>query len=65
MSARTLRNGVGELQADVAGARLFGEFGRREAAAEPLVLVDDQGDRDAGGARLAGQGDGALEFGWT
>src|SRR5690349_11954393 len=40
MSARTPRNGVEELQADVAGAQSFGEFGRREAAAEPLPRIE-------------------------
>jgi len=52
-----------ELQADVAGAQLFRELGQGQAAAEPLVLVNDQGDRDAGGAHLPCQGDGPLEFG--
>ncbi|WP_188190346.1 DNA-binding domain-containing protein [Nonomuraea sp. SYSU D8015] len=33
------------------------------AAAEPLVLVHHEGDRDARRAELAGQGDGLVEFG--
>jgi hypothetical protein len=44
-------------------AQLFGEFGEGEAAAEPLVLVDDEGDRDAGSSHLAREGDGPFEFG--
>lgn len=52
-----------ELQADVVGVELFGELGQGQAMAEPLVPVHDQGDRDAGGAHLAGESDGPLEFG--
>jgi len=35
-----------ELQADVRGSQLLGEL---QAAAQALVLVDDEGGRDAGG----------------
>ncbi|MEO3795836.1 hypothetical protein ABGB14_37005 [Nonomuraea sp. B10E15] len=52
-----------ELQGDACGAQLCGEFGQGQAAAKSLVLVDDQGDGDAGGAHLAGQVHGPLEFG--
>ena len=52
-----------ELQADVARLQLLGEHGQFDAAAEPLVLVDDEGDRDAGGAQLPGEGDGLVELG--
>jgi hypothetical protein len=52
-----------ELQAYARGAQLFGELSQGQAAAEPFVLVDDQGDGDAGGAYLAGQVHGPLEFG--
>jgi hypothetical protein len=42
---------------------LFGELGQGEATTEPLMFVGDQGDRNAGGTHLAGQGDGLVEFG--
>jgi hypothetical protein len=49
-----------ELQADVAGLELFGQCRQFDAAAEPFVLVHHEGDRDAGGPQLAGEGDGPL-----
>ncbi|WP_218005279.1 hypothetical protein [Actinomadura macra] len=35
-----------------AGLQFLGEHGEFDAAAEPLVFVDDEGDGDAGGADL-------------
>lgn len=52
-----------ELQADVAHLQLLGEHGEFDAAAESFVFVDDEGDADAGGADLAGELDGGLQFG--
>ncbi|GAB2988205.1 hypothetical protein GCM10023080_062160 [Streptomyces pseudoechinosporeus] len=52
-----------ELQTDVAGLQLLGEHGEFDAAAEPLVLVDDEGDAYTGGADLSGEFDGGLQFG--
>jgi hypothetical protein len=43
---------VRNTQADVAGLQFLGEQGELDAAAEPFVFVDDEGDGDAGGAEL-------------
>jgi hypothetical protein len=51
------------LQAYARGAQLFGELSQGQAAAEPFVLVDDQGHRDAGGADLPGKLHGGLQLG--
>ncbi|WP_406096661.1 hypothetical protein [Kitasatospora purpeofusca] len=47
----------------VAGLELFGEHGEFDAGAEPLVLVNDEGDGDAGGADLPGELYGGLRLG--
>jgi hypothetical protein len=52
-----------ELKADVAGLELLCEAGEFDAAAEALVLVDDEGDRDTGGADLGGEPEGGFQFG--
>ncbi|MDH6137626.1 hypothetical protein P3T37_007059 [Kitasatospora sp. MAA4] len=52
-----------ELQADIAGLEVLGERGEFDAAAEPLVLVDDESDVHTGGAQFAGEGDGRRQFG--
>jgi hypothetical protein len=50
-------------QADVARLQLLGEHGEFDAAAEPLVLVHDEGDGDTGGPDLPGELHGGLQFG--
>jgi hypothetical protein len=52
-----------ELQADAARLELLGQRRQFDAAAEPLVLVGDEGDRDAGGAQFAGEVDDLVECG--
>lgn len=52
-----------ELQADVARLQLFGQRRQLDAAAEPLVLVDDERDAPPRGAQLAGESDGLVQFG--
>ncbi|WP_217229223.1 hypothetical protein [Streptomyces anulatus] len=51
-----------ELQPDVAGAQFLRERGEVDAAAESLVLVDDDGHGGVGGPGLAGEGDGFLQL---
>lgn len=52
-----------ELQADVARLQFLGEHGEFDAAAEPLVLVDDKGRGDSGGADLPGELHGGIQLG--
>ncbi|GGU93923.1 hypothetical protein GCM10010211_71110 [Streptomyces albospinus] len=51
-----------ELQADVARLQLLCEHGQVDAAAEPLVLVHDEGDAHARRAELPTHADGLLQL---
>ncbi|MFJ2719483.1 hypothetical protein [Streptomyces sp. NPDC087437] len=51
-----------ELQPDLGRFEFFGERGEVDAAAEALVLVDDEGDRDAGGAQFPRERDGPVQL---
>jgi hypothetical protein len=50
LEAKSVQLAGQELQPDVAGPERPGQRRELDAAAEPLVLVDDQGDRDPGRA---------------
>lgn len=50
-------------QAHVGGFQLLGQRGQCQAASQALVLVDDEGDRGAGGPDFPGEVDDLVEFG--
>jgi hypothetical protein len=52
-----------ELKANVRGLQLLGQRGQFQSTPESLVLVDDEGDRDARRAHLAGQRHGLVQLG--
>jgi hypothetical protein len=56
---RALQLAGQELQPDAGGSELLGQL---QAAAEPLVLVHDQGDRGSGRADLPRQRHGPVQW---
>ncbi|WP_016910181.1 hypothetical protein [Streptomyces xiaopingdaonensis] len=62
--ARELWSSHGEeLQADVTGLQPLGERCQFDSAAEPLVLVDDEGGTDTVGTQFTGWGNRLLQCG--